>query len=62
MRTRTALTTALDLLTNCVSPDYRDEAIGWYAAGTPKGDMARALYPRLMEAQQRAFFSPTPTA
>ena len=40
----TALMSALDLLTNCVTPDYADQVLGDYRIGGSRHKLAQSLY------------------
>lgn len=40
----TALRSALDLLTNCVTPDYADQVLGDYKPGGSRHKLAQSLY------------------
>lgn len=40
----TALTSAVDVLRNCIDPDYRDQILGDYRAGGSRSELARSLY------------------
>jgi hypothetical protein len=40
----TALMSALDLLTNCVTPDYADQVLGDYRPGGSRHKLAQSLY------------------
>lgn len=55
-----ALITAVDMLANCVSDDYREMAYKWYAPNTSSGQMLRNLYRPLEDAATRAFLNNEP--
>lgn len=51
-RHTTALRSAVDLLTNCVSPDYADQVLGDYRCGGKRHRLAVSLY-ALVDALER---------
>ena len=40
----TALTSAVDVLRDCITPDYRDQILGDYKPGGTRSELARSLY------------------